>query len=46
MKAIVYTTYGSPDVLKVEEVEKPVPNDDEVLIKGKVVMTVEQDENA
>jgi NADPH:quinone reductase-like Zn-dependent oxidoreductase len=33
MKAIVYTKYGSPDVLHFEEVEKPVPNDDEVLIK-------------
>jgi NADPH:quinone reductase-like Zn-dependent oxidoreductase len=33
MKAIVYCEYGSPDVLKVEEVEKPVPNDNQVLIK-------------
>lgn len=33
MKAIVYTKYGSPDVLHVREVEKPVPDDDEVLIK-------------
>src|SRR5207253_3645385 len=33
MKAIVYCEYGSPDVLKLEEVEKPVPNDDQVLIK-------------
>lgn len=33
MKAVLYHTYGSPDVLRLEEVAKPVPNDDEVLIK-------------
>ncbi len=33
MKAIVYHQYGSPDVLKYEEVEKPTPGDDQVLIK-------------
>lgn len=33
MKAIVYHKHGSADVLKLEEVEKPVPKDDEVLIK-------------
>jgi NADPH:quinone reductase-like Zn-dependent oxidoreductase len=33
MKAAVYHTYGSPDVVTCEEVEKPTPDDDEVLIK-------------
>lgn len=32
MKAIVYHTYGPPDVLKLEEVGKPVPGDGDVLV--------------
>lgn len=33
MKAIVYTKYGLPDVLQLTKVDKPIPKEDEVLIK-------------
>jgi NADPH:quinone reductase-like Zn-dependent oxidoreductase len=33
MKAAVYTKYGSPDVVTIQEVDKPIPKENEVLVK-------------
>src|SRR5207245_11716097 len=33
VRAVVYDRYGPPDVLRLEEVERPVPKDDEVRVK-------------
>jgi NADPH:quinone reductase-like Zn-dependent oxidoreductase len=37
MKAVVYTRYGSPDVLRFTDVQKPAPKDNEVLVKVRAV---------
>ena len=37
MKAVVYTDYGSPDVLEIRDIKKPVPSDDQVLVKVRAV---------
>jgi NADPH:quinone reductase-like Zn-dependent oxidoreductase len=36
MRAVVYEEYGSPDVLRFIDVEKPVPGDDDVLVRVRV----------
>ena len=33
MKAVLHCEYGSPDILKIEDVEKPVPNDNQLLVR-------------
>lgn len=43
MKAITYSNYGPPDVLQLKEVEKPVPKDDEVLIRVRAVEATKSD---
>jgi len=43
MQAVVYEKYGSPDVLQVKEVEKPIPADHEVLIKVRAAEVTKAD---
>lgn len=46
MRAIVFTKYGSPDVLELKEVEKPTPRDDEVLVRVHAVSLNDWDAGA
>jgi NADPH:quinone reductase-like Zn-dependent oxidoreductase len=43
MKAITYSRYGPPDVLHLQEVEKPQPGDDEILIKVQAAEATKSD---
>lgn len=43
MKAITYSRYGPPEVLQVNEVKKPVPKDDEILIRVRAVEATKSD---
>jgi len=37
MKAVVYTSYGSPDVVQIRDIKKPMPNDDQILVKVRAI---------
>src|SRR5690348_11618621 len=43
MRAVVYDRYGPPDVLRFEDVERPVPEADEVLVKVRAVAVTRAD---
>ena len=46
MKAVIQDRYGPPDVLRIEEVERPVPKDDEVLIRIRASTVSQTDTHA
>ena len=43
MRAITYSKYGTPDVLRLSELEKPAPNDDEILIRVRAAEATKTD---
>ena len=43
MKAVVHDRYGPPEILRLEEVERPVPSDDEVLVRVRATTVTRTD---
>jgi len=43
MRAVVFDRYGPPEVLRIEEVERPVPEDDEVLVRVQAASATRSD---
>ncbi|HYS97742.1 MAG TPA: NAD(P)-dependent alcohol dehydrogenase [Candidatus Dormibacteraeota bacterium] len=43
MRAVVYDRYGPPEVLRIEEIERPVPTKDEVLVRVRAVAVTRAD---
>ena len=46
MKAVVQDRYGPPEVLRIEEVERPIPKDDEILIRVRASTVTQSDTHA
>ena len=43
MRAVVHDRYGPPEVLRIETLERPVPGDDEVLVKVRATTVTRTD---
>src|SRR5258705_7266955 len=46
MRAVVQDRYGPPEVLRIEDVDRPTPKDDEILIRGRASTVTQTDTHA